>query len=133
MLRRLNIHKQLLSALHNIEPIERPRRRSGDVQACLVIDALVTGTDKLLPFLVPGHQTAKVRAAPGECHNCVIGSQDENFMTAEVQWHRLTYRNLGFRADQDRLRLPLSVRRHKELAEANTEGPDPEQQPKSHD
>src|SRR5574341_1813639 len=54
-------------------------------------------------------------------------------MATEIHRHRFAYRNLGFGADQARLRLPLLAIRHQKLEEAKSEGPDPEQYPESHD
>src|SRR5215467_7339229 len=120
-LRACNVHVQLLSAFDDLESIERSRRRAGDVESRLVIDALMAGANKLLPLFIPGHETSQICAASGKGRDASLGLQDKNLLAAEVHSHGLVDRDVRFRAQEHRFISFRLLSRHEKLRESKAE------------
>src|SRR5262249_61389166 len=99
-LRACNVHVQLVSAFDDFESIERSRRRPGDVESRLVIDALMTGAHKLLPLFIPGHETSQIGATSGKRRDACLGLRDQNLLATEGHSHGVVARAGGFEAPE---------------------------------
>jgi hypothetical protein len=93
----------------------------------------MAGADELFTLLIPGHETAEIRTAPGKRRHTVVGPEDENFLAAEIHRHCLSKGNARFGADQDGLGFLLAPRRQEKLKEPEAERADTEEDSESHD